>query len=158
MGSTSHADVGNGYNVNPDGTIQFPFIGPIKLVGLTESAARELLTRRLSKYVQDPQITVRIQAYRNGRIYVDGEVRTPGLQTLDDIPMTLPEAINRAGGFSEEADRSFIALTRNDKTIRINLPRLTRQGVNPNRRSEEHTSELQSLMRISYAVFCLKKK
>src|SRR3546814_7863291 len=32
--------------------------------------------------------------------------------------------------------------------------RLTRSGV----RSEEHTSELQSLMRISYAVFCLKKK
>src|SRR3546814_7128289 len=31
---------------------------------------------------------------------------------------------------------------------------LTREGV----RSEEHTSELQSLMRISYAVFCLKKK
>src|SRR3546814_6839952 len=28
----------------------------------------------------------------------------------------------------------------------------------PSRRSEEHTSELQSLMRISYAVFCLKKK
>src|SRR3546814_7586669 len=31
-------------------------------------------------------------------------------------------------------------------------------SVMPNRRSEEHTSELQSLMRISYAVFCLKKK
>src|SRR3546814_9783254 len=31
-------------------------------------------------------------------------------------------------------------------------------GVNPLVRSEEHTSELQSLMRISYAVFCLKKK
>src|SRR3546814_10052921 len=30
--------------------------------------------------------------------------------------------------------------------------------INMNRRSEEHTSELQSLMRISYAVFCLKKK
>ncbi|MGB3288406.1 MAG: polysaccharide biosynthesis/export family protein [Burkholderiaceae bacterium] len=133
MGSTSQADVGNGYNVNPDGTIQFPFIGPIKIAGLTENEARELLTRRLSKYVQDPQITVRIQAYRNGRIYVDGEVRAPGLQTLDDIPMTLPEAINRAGGFSPEADRSSIALTRHDKTIQINLPKLTRQGINPNR-------------------------
>src|SRR3546814_6779033 len=33
-----------------------------------------------------------------------------------------------------------------------------RQLVNPGPRSEEHTSELQSLMRISYAVFCLKKK
>src|SRR3546814_4339593 len=31
-------------------------------------------------------------------------------------------------------------------------------GRGPNNRSEEHTSELQSLMRISYAVFCLKKK
>src|SRR3546814_1076331 len=31
-------------------------------------------------------------------------------------------------------------------------------AVHPRRRSEEHTSELQSLMRISYAVFCLKKK
>src|SRR3546814_9741809 len=30
--------------------------------------------------------------------------------------------------------------------------------LGPHRRSEEHTSELQSLMRISYAVFCLKKK
>src|SRR3546814_9895345 len=30
-------------------------------------------------------------------------------------------------------------------------------GVWPEGRSEEHTSELQSLMRISYAVFCLKK-
>src|SRR3546814_3985165 len=36
------------------------------------------------------------------------------------------------------------------------LPRL-RRGRRPSR-SEEHTSELQSLMRISYAVFCLKKK
>src|SRR3546814_7267035 len=33
-----------------------------------------------------------------------------------------------------------------------------RIGARPPRRSEEHTSELQSLMRISYAVFCLKKK
>src|SRR3546814_10795306 len=32
------------------------------------------------------------------------------------------------------------------------------QGIDPIIRSEEHTSELQSLMRISYAVFCLKKK
>jgi len=133
MGSTSQADVGNGYNVNPDGTIQFPFIGPTKIAGLTENEARELLTKRLSKFVHDPQVTVRVQAYRNGRIYVDGEVRVPGLQTLDDVPMTLPEAVNRAGGFSTEADRSALRLTRDDRTIQINLPKLTRLGVNPNR-------------------------
>src|SRR3546814_1516338 len=32
------------------------------------------------------------------------------------------------------------------------------EGIRAGKRSEEHTSELQSLMRISYAVFCLKKK
>src|SRR3546814_11834710 len=36
--------------------------------------------------------------------------------------------------------------------------RATRRNADRNGRSEEHTSELQSLMRISYAVFCLKKK
>src|SRR3546814_1664609 len=40
----------------------------------------------------------------------------------------------------------------------IALPRFLKQILKPNPRSEEHTSELQSLMRISYAVFCLKKK
>src|SRR3546814_8482915 len=39
----------------------------------------------------------------------------------------------------------------------INLPKDLERNIT-HRRSEEHTSELQSLMRISYAVFCLKKK
>src|SRR3546814_1667801 len=39
-----------------------------------------------------------------------------------------------------------------------NLPALSESGRSERKRSEEHTSELQSLMRISYAVFCLKKK
>src|SRR3546814_1568778 len=45
-------------------------------------------------------------------------------------------------------------------TVRTSSPRPTRQRApDPvKRRSEEHTSELQSLMRISYADFCLKKK
>src|SRR3546814_9463978 len=38
------------------------------------------------------------------------------------------------------------------------IPALPRRPGQQPRRSEEHTSELQSLMRISYAVFCLKKK
>jgi polysaccharide export outer membrane protein len=132
-GSSSQADVGNGYNVNPDGIIQFPFIGPIKIAGMTEEQARKLLTNRIAKYIRDPQLTVRVQAYRHDRVYVDGEVRAPGLQTMDDIPMTLPEAINRAGGFTPEADRSSVVLTRKGVSTEINLPLLTRLGVNPNR-------------------------
>src|SRR5690606_40657312 len=94
---SSDLDVGNGYNINHDGTIQFPMVGPVKVAGLTENEVRDRLTRLLSEYVRNPQVTVRMQAYRHQRIYVDGEVNQPGLQTMGDIPMTLPEAINRAG-------------------------------------------------------------
>jgi len=127
----SLSTVGNGFNVNAQGLIQFPYAGTLKVAGLTEFEARDLLASNLAKFIQKPQITVRIQAYRSGRIYIDGEVRTPGLQALNDIPMTLPEALGRAGGFTPTADRSAIAVTRNGSTTLVNLPKLTARGISP---------------------------
>lgn len=131
--SSGLAAVGNGYNVSPDGFIQFPLIGNFKIGGLTETQAAEQLTRRLAKYINNPQVTLRVQAYRAGRVYVDGEVRTPGLQAINDIPMSLPEAISRAGGLTSTADRATVAVSRNGVTTLINLPQLTAQGINPSR-------------------------
>lgn len=131
--STQGGNVGNGYNVSADGRIQFPFAGAIKVAGLTELQIRSKLTQALATYITDPQVTVRVQAYRNGRVYLDGELNNPGQQNLDDIPMSLTEAISRAGGLSKEADRSSIILTRQGQETRINLARLVEQGVNPNR-------------------------
>src|SRR3546814_13609863 len=55
-------------------------------------------------------------------------------------------------GYGEEEKRQFTVWFEGDTLVRW-------EGDDqPDRRSEEHTSELQSLMRISYAVFCLKKK
>ncbi|NLC35462.1 MAG: sugar transporter [Alcaligenaceae bacterium] len=124
-------ELGNGYNVGPDGTIQFPFTGTVKVAGLNESQIRERLAQRLSGYVNSPQITVRVQAYRSGRIYVDGEIRSPGVLPITDIAMTLPEAINRAGGMTPEADRSSLTLTRNGVSTPIDLQLLTRSRINP---------------------------
>ena len=125
------SSVGNGYNVSPEGMVQFPYVGAIKLAGLTEYQARDVLTKTLAKVIKDPQVTLRIQSYRSGRVYIDGEVRTPGLQAVNDIPMTLPEAIGRAGGYTALADRAAIAITRNNTTTTVNLPQLTANGVNP---------------------------
>ena len=124
-------ELGNGYNVGPDGTIQFPFAGSVKVAGMNESQIREALVRRLSGYINSPQITVRVQAYRSGRVYIDGEVRNPGVLPITDLPMTLPEAINRAGGLTADANRGAITLTRNGQTTPINLPELTRSNINP---------------------------
>ena len=72
------ASVGNGYNVSPDGLIQFPLLGTFNIAGLTENKARQELVRRLSKFLKDPQVTLRVQAHRASRVYIDGEVKTPG--------------------------------------------------------------------------------
>lgn len=122
-----------GFNVSPDGLIQFPLLGSFKIVGLTENQARDELTRRLAKFLTDPNLTVRVKEYRAGRVYMDGEVEKPGLQAINDIPMTLPEAISRAGGLTPTADRSSIAVTRNGVTTLVNLSQLTELSVNPSR-------------------------
>jgi polysaccharide export outer membrane protein len=70
-------------------------------------------------------------AYRSKRVYVDGEVRLPGVQAINDIPMTLIEAINRAGGLQPTADQSRISVSRAGKTYLINMPLLVQRGMNP---------------------------
>lgn len=121
----------SGFTVDHEGLIQFPYAGEIKVAGMTEDQARRTLTSKLSKYIRDPKITLRVKSYRSKRVYVDGEVRTPGLQAIDDIPMTLMEAINRAGGMLPTADQSQILLSRNGMTYRVNLPELVQKNVNP---------------------------
>lgn len=119
------------FTVSQKGIIQFPYAGSLKIAGLTEPEARELLTTRLAHYINKPNVTLSVQAYRSKRIYVDGEVKTPGVQNINDIPMSLVEAINRAGGFQSSADQSQITLNRKGSIYRINLPQLVQRGVNP---------------------------
>ncbi len=125
--------VASGYTVDSNGFIQYAYIGPIKVAGLTEMGVRDALSEKLAKYVRQPQVTVRIQSYRSKRVYVDGAVHTPGVQVLNDMPMTLPEAINRAGGFNDTSDRSKVAVTRGDKTVYVDIPDMIRRAVNPDR-------------------------
>lgn len=100
-----------GFVVDHEGMVQFPFTGSLKLAGLTEEQARNLLRSKLARYIKDPKITLSVQAYRSKRIYIDGEVKTPGLQAINDVPMTLVEALNRAGGLLPTADQSRIVIT-----------------------------------------------
>jgi polysaccharide export outer membrane protein len=58
------------------------------------AALRDVLTDRLSTYIQDPQLDVRIVGYRSKRVYVVGEVRNPGVLPLDDLPLTIADAIS----------------------------------------------------------------
>jgi polysaccharide export outer membrane protein len=134
---SSGADAAGGTNAPPGfvvdhlGRIQFPLIGLLTVERLTEEQARALLTGKLAKYLANPNVTLRVQSYRSKRVYIDGEVKSPGLQAINDIPMTLVEALNRAGGLLPTADQSRISLERGQQRYRINLRELVQKGVNP---------------------------
>ncbi|MFP3742902.1 polysaccharide biosynthesis/export family protein [Achromobacter sp. SIMBA_011] len=121
-----------GYTVSSSGYIQFPYTGLLKVAGLTELQARNLIVNSSGKYIQDPQITVRVLGYRSKRVYVEGEVKTPGAVAINDIPMTLLEAINRAGGVLPTGDRSSVYVIREGKKTRVNLPALIDRGQDLN--------------------------
>lgn len=120
-----------GFVVDQNGMVQFPYAGLLKLAGLTESQARDVLTAKLGQYFKKPNLTLRVQAYRSQRVYLSGEVKTPGIQAINDIPMTLAEALSRAGGVLEGGDASQIEVTRNGANYRIDLPLLISRGMGP---------------------------
>jgi polysaccharide export outer membrane protein len=122
-----------GFIVDSDGSIAFPYAGRVKIAGLTEAQAGDMIASRISRVIKQPQVTVRISSFRSRRAYVEGEVRSPGPAIFTDVPMTLAEALSRAGGVLPTGDRSFVTLTRSNETTRIDLMQLQDLGVSPNR-------------------------
>jgi len=123
-----------GYVVSPAGTIQFPYAGVLNVLGKTPDQIRGELSTKLKSVVNMPQVTVRVLAFRSKRVYLDGEVKTPGPQNIDDVPMTLVEALNRAGGVNVlTGDNSRIRISRTGKNYFVNLPALLQQGIDPTR-------------------------
>ena len=120
--------------VGEDGTFFYPYVGIVKAQGRTVEDIRAELTAKLSVYIEQVQLDVRITTYRSQRVYVVGEVLQPGIQLVKDIPLTVLEAINSAGGAKPvTADLRNITLTRDGKTYSINLLSLYEGGnINQN--------------------------
>ena len=131
QGNARPFDPGQGFVVDNSGNIQFPYAGSIHVTGLRVEQAQQAVYAELSKVFIKPQLTVRVASFRAKQIYVDGEVRAPGAVPVNDIPLTLYEAINRAGGFSTTADQSRMVLVRNGVSYRLNLSRMLESDQNP---------------------------
>ncbi len=115
--------------VAEDGTIFYPYVGTLQVAGKTTRQVRDLLASKLAKYIEKVQIDVRMASFRSKRVYVVGEVLKPGLQEVTDIPMTVLEAVNRAGGFGPEADHSRVLLTRKGATYRVDIQAMYEAGA-----------------------------
>ncbi|WP_300450049.1 polysaccharide biosynthesis/export family protein [Accumulibacter sp.] len=115
--------------VADDGTIFFPYAGVLKVQGKTTSEVRTLLSAKLAKYIEKVQLDVRMVAFRSQQVYVVGEVAKPGIQQVTDVPMTVLEAVNRAGGFTPEADHSRVLLTRRGTTYLVDIQAMYDYGA-----------------------------
>ncbi|RQH06518.1 polysaccharide biosynthesis/export family protein [Paraburkholderia dinghuensis] len=117
-----------GQTVAADGTIYFPFVGRIHAAGKTPGQLRDQLASGLGPYVKNPQVDVRVLAYRSQKVQVTGDVKTPGPLAMSDVPLTLVDAITRSGGTTDNADIDRVRLTRDGKLYVLDANRLLDAG------------------------------
>jgi polysaccharide biosynthesis/export protein len=121
-------DAATGSMVEDDGFLYFPYAGRTKVGGLTVPEVRTSLTSALKPYLRNLLLDVKIILFRSQKVYVDGEVKTPAAFPVTDVPFTLAEAANLAGGFLPTADLSRVQLTRGDRRWTFNFMDLRAQG------------------------------
>jgi polysaccharide biosynthesis/export protein len=109
--SYDQADLSGKFTVEADGTFTYPLIGRVKGGGLTLRALEDALKTRLKDegFFRNPQVTVAVETYKSQKIYVIGEVRSPGSYPLSG-DMSLVEAIARAGSTLPSASGEAIII------------------------------------------------
>ena len=111
----------DGFRVQADGTITYAYAPNIQAAGKTVQQVHKELVKRLSRVIEEPQVDVKVVGFRSQKAYVTGEVNKPGVLPVTEIPLTLIDALNQAGGLTESADWRTVTFTRGDKTEIIKL-------------------------------------
>lgn len=94
------------------GIIFFPLVGEIDVKALGVTELRRVVQDRLKDRIVDPQVSLSVKSIKSQKIYVLGEVKAPSVFTMDSH-MRAAEAVSRAGGFTDGADRTSVLLVRN---------------------------------------------
>lgn len=90
----------DGFTVGIDGYVQLPFVGNVKMEGLTLDEAKEVLMESLTQYLRIPDLSLLITSYGPRKVYVMGEVAHPGLVNLSIDNMNAYAALASAGGWT----------------------------------------------------------
>lgn len=125
----------SGRVVNADGRLYFPYVGSTQAAGRNVRQIREQITAGLTSVIRSPKVDVSVLQYRGQRVFISGQVRSPGIQPVTDLSPDLVDMLARAGGITDEADLSAVLVTRGDARARVNLEAMYYQGdLRPNLR------------------------
>lgn len=145
----------SGQQVGEDGYLYYPYVGMVKAIGMNVAALRDVLTERLGKYIMDPQLDVRVVAFRSKRVYVVGEVARPGVLQLNDVPLTIADAISLSGGLTPEAHKSGVNVSRQGNVYEIDLKALYDHADSSQNLMLQHGDIVNVLDRSQQKVFVM---
>jgi polysaccharide export outer membrane protein len=103
------------YLIDVNGNIEYPVLGTLNLAGLTRMQATNMLKNKLSEYVKDPIVNIRLI---NFTITVLGEVNAPGTYTVEDERISLTEALGMAGDLTIYGMRDNVFLIRENDGVK----------------------------------------
>jgi polysaccharide export outer membrane protein len=109
---TDEPELSGTFRVASEGTIVFPFLGELKVEGLSPAEVAALVREGLrGAYLVDPNVTVLVKEYNSKRIFVFGSVARPGTLRYEDH-MSIVQAITTAGGFLPAASENDVSIIR----------------------------------------------
>jgi polysaccharide export outer membrane protein len=88
--------------IGADGAFAYPLLGRVTAAGLTTQQLEAQMTNTLAEFIVQPQVSVTVTQYLSQQVYIVGEVRLPGPQSLTHAS-TLLELLVKAGGPTAEA-------------------------------------------------------
>lgn len=98
-------------SIRPDGNITLDGVGSIRAAGLTPEELGKAIATKTSTRLKDPEVVVTVATFAPRRVYVGGEVKTPGIVQFQG-EMTPLQAIFEKGGFTPTAQVDSVILIR----------------------------------------------
>ena len=121
---TDTDDIDNSYEIDPDGLIDLPFIGKIKIDDFTVDQAQNILKEILGQFYVNPDLQISVEEYNSSKVYIVGAVRNQLTINLDQKPIKLIEAAIQANFNPNAADNLLGTkgfLRRDNKVYKVNL-------------------------------------
>lgn len=107
-----HDEMSGTYSVSDEGTINFPEIGIVAVLGKTPAQVEQDIQARLADgYLVNPSVSVLVKEYKSKTVSVLGQVRKPTVVPYT-AGMSIVDAISQAGGFTPMARKNAVRVTR----------------------------------------------